>query len=79
MKDDVSVMEYFYNYAEQAGSKEGIRRATNGLVRGKVGSMNQLCAMSQEDLHKMRNVGAQTVELVMRVREQYIKERAEQE
>jgi len=68
-------MDYFYRYAEQTGSKDGIVRATNGIVRHKVNSMNRLCTMTEEDLYRVRNVGAGTVKLILRVCEQYRAER----
>ena len=76
MKSDVSVKGYFYKYAKQVGSMDGIVRATNGIVRYRVDGMNRLCTMTEEDLYRARNVGEGTVKLILRVCEQRRAERA---
>ena len=71
MDKNTDIQSYFMEHVPP-----GIMRswAINGLHRGRVETMSQLCQMPLHELKRIRNIGAKTLEVVLPVREKYMAE-----
>lgn len=75
MKNDIDIRTYFNKCKDMDGSGAGtLTRASNGLVRSEIYTMNQLCEMPLDELNNVRNIGGKTIKLILRIRERYIAE-----
>ena len=69
------VRSYFTQHTPEEHRKFLLNRTINCLVRGRIETMDQLCAMSTERLYRVRNAGDKCVWLMLLVRDKYMAER----
>ncbi len=65
MARDMTVAEYFTYICPN-------RRIHNALVRGRVTTMEQVCAMSEQELLRIRNFGGKALAIVLTERQKYL-------
>lgn len=68
---------YFASYFAQnkpVTDKTLLVRITNGLIRSRIETMDALCAMSPEQICKLRNLGKKSIEVILQARDKYIAE-----
>jgi hypothetical protein len=68
------IRKYFCEYADAVGSRKGMTRAVNALMRANIHTMEQLCETTYKELVKIRNVGEKSLLLIGFVRWQYMAE-----
>ena len=73
-KDSISVSEYFNSRSRDA-PESVVTCAINGLVRGRVETMEQLLGKTPEELARVRNIGVKSLELILSLRDQYAAEK----
>ncbi len=61
----MTVAEYFTKVCPH-------RRIHNALVRGRITTMEQVCAMSEEQLTRVRNLGRKSLAIVLAERQKYL-------
>ncbi len=61
----MTVAEYFTKVCPN-------RRIHNALVRGRITTMEQVCAMSEEQLIRVRNLGRKSLAIVLAERQKYL-------
>ena len=79
MKQDVDVRSYFTQHTPEEHRKLLLNRTINCLVRGKIETMDALCATSTERLYRVRNAGEKCVWLMLLVRDKYMAEQGRKE
>ena len=62
---ELTVAEYFTKICPN-------RRIHNALVRGNITGMEQVCAMSEEQLMRVRNFGGKSLAIVLAERQKYL-------
>jgi hypothetical protein len=67
----MNTLEYFRRRGKEVGGVGQIRyiRAGNALLRAGIGSLDEVCAMSAEELRRVRNLGEKTLAVVLYERE----------
>jgi len=74
MEQDWKINEvavYFRQIAEELGMKSQLVRTTNGLLRGGIDTMEKLCAMDDEGLKRVRNMGEKSISFALMARDKY--------
>jgi DNA-directed RNA polymerase alpha subunit len=73
MNQDIDVMEYFTTHGRDA--PDGVlKRTVNGLVRGRITTMDELLGKTPEELARVRNIGAKCLEFTYLMRDKYVQE-----
>jgi len=49
-------------------------RIINGMMRSRIETMDALCAMSPERIYMLRNIGAKSAAVILKIREKYMQE-----
>jgi DNA-directed RNA polymerase alpha subunit len=73
------VRSYFMQHTPEEHRKFLLVRTVNCLIRGGIKTMDELCAMSTEQLYRVHNAGEKCVWLMLLVREKYMAERIEKQ
>lgn len=72
MSDETDVRTYFTRHAPQI---PGVTvRAINAVMRGGFTTMKELCAIDEERIHRIRNLGEKCFVLVLAMRKRYTEE-----
>lgn len=74
MKKDVDLKEYFKEHLPSTEYNSQFIRVTNALVRNGTTTMDALCGKSDEQLMRVRNLGAKCFEAAVLMRKMYLAE-----
>ncbi|MDR2570558.1 MAG: hypothetical protein LBD23_09710 [Oscillospiraceae bacterium] len=76
MGQDISVRIYFADNKAQAFSEISIKRTANQLCRAGIETMGVLSDIPVDELKKLRNIGKNSLEIILFFREKYAAESA---
>jgi DNA-directed RNA polymerase alpha subunit len=76
MTHDTDIRTYFNTHAPRAapGEPSPVVRAVNAVLRARVETMDELLAKTPEELTRIRNAGAKSLELIYLMRDKYAQE-----
>ena len=72
MNQEIGLGAYFIQNAPPAFKPPIVNRAVNALRRRGISTMGELCALSLDDLKKVRNLGAVSLEIALQMREKFL-------
>ena len=71
MERNPAVNVYFKEHAPLTEYRAVTVRAVNAIMRGRINTMDALCALSPEELNRIRNLGEKCAKLALLMREKY--------